>query len=178
MNDFGEKKQNQSIVKFVGRPNDARNKLELNKWKKFLKFIWPWAKEGGKLIAKSKQLTEDFYQAEVTKKQNEAMKFAEEASNIAAEKDLKVQEKVKVVNDEIARIFSDKDVPDMAKQLQLANLIANNPEIAAQLNKIEDIVSKLKAVNFSKFNLEIEEENNGVPAKVLKTKSDKDSDIV
>lgn len=157
MNDIGEKKQNNSIIKFVGRPTILKDKSELTRWKRFLKFIWPWAKEGGKLIARSKQLTEDFYQAEVIKKTNEADKFAAEASNIAAERELKIQQKVRVVNDEIAKIFSDNNVPDIAKQLQLANLIANNPEIASQLNKIDELVTKLKVVNFSKFKLEIEE---------------------
>ncbi|MFC4096438.1 hypothetical protein [Euzebyella saccharophila] len=164
MNNSGEKEQNNRIVKFIGRPTNLQSEVELTKWKRFLKFIWPWAKEGGKLISRGKELTEDFYQAEVDRKSKEADKFAAEAANIAAEKDLKIQQKVKVVNEEITRIFSDNNVPDLAKQLQLANLIANNPEISAQLDKIEEVVSKLKAVNFSKFNLEIEEDTSNLDA--------------
>lgn len=166
MNNSPEKEQNRNIVKFVGRPVDTKDEKELSNWKKFLKFIWPWAKEGGRLISRSKQLTEDFYQAEVSKKQNEATKFAAEAANIAAETDLKVQQKVKIVNEEISRIFSDPNIPEIAKQLQLANLMTKNPDLVDQLNKIEQIVSKLKAVNFTKFQMKIESDQSiGLEAK-------------
>lgn len=162
MSNFGEKKQNRGIVKFIGQPNDPQTDGELTKWKRFLKFITPWAREGGKLVAKGKQMTEEYYQAEIVKKQSESYKLAEEAANIAAEKDLKIQEKVKVINDEIARIFSDDNLPNVAKQMQLANLLANNPEIAEQLKVIEDMVEKMKVVNFASFNLEVEESESFV----------------
>ena len=159
MSSAGEKEQKNAVLKFSGTPNEPESPKEKSRWKNFLKIIWPWAREGGRLLSKGKKLTEKYYEAEVSKKQNEAEKIAEEAANIAADTDLKNQQKVKLVNEEISRIFSDGDLPDVAKQLQLANLMAENPEIAEQMSKIEDMVLRMRTINFSKFELDIEDSN-------------------
>lgn len=137
-----------SLIKFNGTPNSSDSYIEFSRWKQFKKFIFSWGKEGGILISKTKKITEEYYTAEVHKKENEALKFAEEAKDIAAQKDLKVQEKVKIVNDEIERIFSDGvDFSNPKTQLQLANLISNNPDILQQLNKISSMITNLKLIH-------------------------------
>ncbi|MEM9276787.1 MAG: hypothetical protein AAGA80_28190 [Cyanobacteria bacterium P01_F01_bin.143] len=152
----GELEETQALIKFTGKPKEPDRPEETTRWRKFLKFIWPWANKGGQLVNRVKEITEAYYSSEAVKKENEANKFAAEAENIAADTDLKKQEKVKVVNEEIQRIFSQDNVPDTAKKLQLANLLANNPQIGEQLEKIESIVQKMKVVNFSEFELELE----------------------
>jgi hypothetical protein len=153
-----DRRENKAIIKFVGEPNELNTPGERSLWKRFLGLIWPWAAKGGLLVSKTAEMTEAFYAAEIAKKQSEADKFAAEAINITTQSDLQKQTKVKVVNDIISDIFSDDKLPETAKMLKLSNLLANNPEITEQWEKIEQMASKLKVVNFASFNLRIERE--------------------
>jgi hypothetical protein len=134
-----------SIIKFSGKPITQSDSAELSRWRKFLLFFTPWAREGSRLFSKSKQLTEAYYTAEVSKKENEAAKFAAETVEIAAKTEKQKIENVKALNDEISRIFSpDARSPPKARALQLGVLIQNNPEIADHLARLEKLICQLQ----------------------------------
>ena len=157
MSNTGENNQNRNQIKFIGKPNKQNTPEELTRWQRFLKRLLPVSKEGARLFGKGKKLTEEYYDAEVSKKKAETVKLAEESANIAVQKDLAKQQKVKVVNDEIQRIFSDNNTPMFAKHLQLANLLSANPEIEEQLEKINAIMQRLKIVNFAEIDISVDE---------------------
>lgn len=135
---------NGPVVKFVGSPNEPSRPDEMTRWKRYLQVLWPWAKKTGKLVNRAGSLADAYSSAEVRKQEGKAAKFAEEATEIAARRDQIQQETVRVVNEEIARIFADNNLPIAAKQLQLANLLASNPQIAEQLERIEGVYMRLK----------------------------------
>lgn len=153
---MGIKSEINAVIKFTGTPSRPDGADEPTKWKRFLRVIWPWAKKSGAFFGTAKEITEAYYRAEVKKKEAEAEKFAAEAANHAAEADLKKQEKVKLVNDEVARIFNDPNTPDMAKQLQFASLLSTNPEIVEQLKTIRELVATMRAVNLTEFRMDID----------------------
>lgn len=158
MNELGEKKQENGVVRFVGTPKGGLEEKELTRWERFLAFITPWAKEGSKVASKAKKLAEENFEADVAKKKREVEKFAAETAEIAENIEIKKQQRVTMVNDELQRIFSDNNLPDLAKKLQLANLLASNPEIEAQLGKIDDIITKLKYVNFTEVEVSVRQD--------------------
>ena len=123
--------EDHAIVRFDGRPNDADSPVEKTRWKRFREFLHLSSR-------KTQELGEAYVGAEVAKKQNEAAKLGAEAAEIAAKADLKRAQTVKVVNEEIQRIFTDKDVPPEAKVMQLSVLAKEHPEILAQLKIIEE----------------------------------------
>jgi hypothetical protein len=129
--------QDVAIIKFVGLPNQLGKPNESTRWRRFLQFLRPWAKKTGWVAQYGAEFGQAFAEAELAKRQGEAQKLAMEAANIAAERDHKEHQTVKAVNEEIARIFSQDDQPELARKLQLANLIAANPQIAKQLEIIE-----------------------------------------
>ena len=139
-----EQRDDHAIVKFEGRPNEPTHSGEKSRWAKFKRLIWPFAKRGGEWAKYGAGLGTAFAEAEVAKKENEAAKLAAEAADTAAAADLKRAEKVKVVNDEIERIFTDPDVPNEAKTLQLANLLQDNPELAQQVERVGELINQLR----------------------------------
>ncbi|MEM8937719.1 MAG: hypothetical protein AAGC64_00060 [Bacteroidota bacterium] len=153
---LGEKEQLKAIVKLSSRPKLPDKPNEISKWKRFLNYINPWAKK----LNKAADITQAYYEGEAFKRHNEGKKFAAEAAEIASRIKVSNQEKVKLVNDEIERIFTNDGLPYEAKMLQLANLVANNPEIAEQLQKVKDMSEVLRTVNFTNINFGLEEKQN------------------
>ena len=129
--------EDHAIIRFDGRPNDADSSIEKTRWKRFLEFLHLSS-------SRSQELVEAYAGAEVARKQNEAAKLAAEAAQIAARSDLTRVQAVKVVNEEIQRIFTDKDVPPEAKVMQLSVLAKEHPEILAQLKIIEEYAESLR----------------------------------
>ncbi len=125
-----------TIVKVEGRPNSPKQPGEQARWKGFKAWLFPYLK-------KSKELAAAYSQAEVTKKENEARKIAEEAAEIAARKDVTKQKEVQTFNAIIDDIFANDTLPPGAKALKLAKLMEKNPQIAKQLEEVKDIIEKL-----------------------------------
>jgi hypothetical protein len=136
MNPENEEILEATIVKAEGRPNNPEKPKEQTRWQRFKTWIFPYWKE-------SKELAKTYSQAEVAKKENEARKLMEEAAEIAARKDLTQQKEVKQFNDIIDDIFADDGLLPGAKALKLAKLMEKNPQVAAQLEKVKDIIEKL-----------------------------------
>lgn len=146
MNTFGTEDSGRggAIIKFVGSPNEPDKPSEPTRWQRFLRFVWPWAQKTGWVAQYGAELGQAFAEAELAKRQGEAQKLAMDVANAAAERDHKEQQTVRVVNEEIARIFSQDEQPDVSRKLQLANLLAANPQIAEQLEVIESLYAKLR----------------------------------
>ena len=155
-----------ALIKFEGTPTDQQSDGEPTRWRRFLNFFWPWARKAGVSAKNAVSLADEFRKAEISKRTAEADKIAAEAADITAAMDSKRQETVRTVNDEIQRIFSDDELPEMAKQLQLANLLAANPELAEQLEKIEHIYELLKLNHGTRIEVQ--------PPKRLEEKTDSD----
>ena len=132
-----------ALVRFSGAPRNDSDPAERTRWQQFLGFFKPWANKGGEFVGRAHELADAYAESEVAIRQTQAQKYAAEAAEAAARTETLRQEKVKAVNDEIARIFTSDQLPDVAKQLQLATLLAANPDIAEQLNKIENIWTRL-----------------------------------
>ncbi|MCZ6653297.1 MAG: hypothetical protein O7D91_09765 [Planctomycetota bacterium] len=124
-------REDHAIVRYEGRSNDAVSPVEKTRWKRFLEFLHLSS-------CKTHEFGEAYAGAEVAKKENEAAKLAAEAADIVAKSDLTRAQTVKVVNEEIQRIFTNKDLPREAKAMQLSVLAKEHPEILAQLKIIEE----------------------------------------
>ena len=132
------------MVKFTGTPNKSSREGEQKRWWHFLNVLNPWGKKVGLAADATASMGVAFAKAELSKKVGEGAKLAAEAAELAARKDKLNAETVGVVNDEIARIFAQEGIPDVGKKLQLANLLASNPQIAEQMDNIEAMLTDLK----------------------------------
>lgn len=141
-----EQREDHAIVRFEGRSNDAVSPTEKTRWKRFLEFLHLSSR-------KTYEFGEAYAGAEVAKKENEAAKLAAEAAEIAAKSDLTRAQTVKVVNEEIQRIFTNKDLPPEAKVMQLSVLAKEHPEILAQLKIIEEHTESLRLTKGVKIQL-------------------------
>jgi hypothetical protein len=133
-----------AIIRFVGTPNEQFAHAEQTRWKRFLSFFWPFANKAGLAAKQAVSLADEFRAAEIAKRNAVAGKLAAQAADISAAKDTKRQENMRIVNSEIERIFSDNGSPEIAKKLQLANLLAENPQIAEQLELLESLYDKFR----------------------------------
>lgn len=133
----------QGIMRLDGQPNQPDAPHEKTRWQRFLDVVWPWAHKGSIWAVAGADLAQDYAKAKIANENNDAAKKGAEAAEKAAEADLKRQEVVKVCNEEITRIFMDDSLPSGAKALQLANVVAANPQIAAQLEKVRAMMETL-----------------------------------
>lgn len=131
-----EKISETSLVKVEGRPNLPEKPRERTRWERFKFWLSPHLK-------KNEELAEAYAKAKVEKEKSEARKRTEEAAEIAARKDLTRQKEVKEFCNIVDVIFADDGLPPGAKALKLAKLMEENPQVAAQLDKIKDLIEKL-----------------------------------
>ena len=125
--------EDHAIVRYEGRPHKSNRPEVKTRWRRCLEFLHLSSR-------KTQELGEAFAGAEVAKKQNESAKVAAEAAEIAAKADLTRKQAVKLVNDEIQRIFTDENLPQEAKAMQLSVLAKENPEILEQIEIIRERV--------------------------------------
>lgn len=144
----GEKEQMDGIVNFNAQPNNIDKRRERNIFKRFLALINPWA-------VKARNITEDYYGGEAARRVNEAEKFAAETAEIAARTELAKLEKVKLENELIDQVFKDDNLPPQAKMIKMANILANNPKLTEQMEKVDEMLAVLGAVNFTKVDIAI-----------------------
>lgn len=126
-----------AIVRFEGRPNEADRPAEKTLMRRFLELLHLVSR-------KSSEVAEAYADAEVTKKENEAVKIAAQAAEIATRADLNRAEEVKIVNEEIRRIFTNEDVPVEAVKMQLQALAKAYPEILEQSERINQMIEELR----------------------------------
>jgi hypothetical protein len=93
-------------------------------------------------FTRSKELAYTYTEAKVEKERSEARKIAEQADEIAAQKNLIRQKSAKEFSAVINEIFADDGLPTGAKAFKLAKLIEENPRVMSQLEKIGKIVEK------------------------------------
>jgi len=136
MIDEDEKILEATIVKVEGRPNLPEQPEERTRWECFKSWLFPH-------MRKSKELAQAYTEAKVAKEENEALKIAEEAAEIAARKDLTKQQEASEFNKLIDDIFADDGLLPGVKALKMAKLMEKNPKIATQLDKVKDIIEKL-----------------------------------
>jgi hypothetical protein len=146
MSGYQDTPERAALIKFSGTPNEPNRPEELSRWQRFKRAVWPWARKGGLLAERATYLGEAYAEAEVAKRDSEARKFAAEAADLSARADHTRQETVRLVNDEIQRIFSDETISDMGRMMQLANILAHNPDLADQLKYIDNLYSQLRAL--------------------------------
>ena len=127
----------QAIVRYEGRPNEADRPAEKTCWQRFLEFVHLSSR-------KTQELGEAFADAEVAKKRNKAVKVAAEAAELAARADLNRAKELRVVNEEIRKIFSDGSLPPEAIKMQLRALAKVHPEILEKVEDIESLVERLR----------------------------------
>jgi len=139
------------LVKVEGRPNSPELPKEQTRWERFKFWLFPHLRKSG-------ELAEAYAEAKVEKEKSEARKRTEEAAEIAARKDVTRQEEVKEFCSIVDGIFADDGLPPGAKALKLAKLMEENPQVAAQLDKIKDLIEKL-ALNKG-FNVEVVDESH------------------
>ena len=126
-----------AIVRYEGRPNEGDRPAEKTRWQRFLEFLHIKSR-------KTQELGKSYSDAELAKRNNEAAKIAAEAAQIAARTDLTRAKVVKLVNDEIQRIFTDESLPTEAVMMQLHVLAKEHPEILQQLKKLENLAETLR----------------------------------
>ena len=126
-----------AIVRYEGRPNEPDRPAEKTRMRRLLELLHLASR-------KTTEVGEAYANAEVTKRENEAVKTAAQAAEIAARGDLTRTVEVQLVNEEIRRIFSNEDVPVEAVKMQLKVLAARHPEIKKQCEQIDEIVERLR----------------------------------
>ena len=129
-----------SAINTVSAPGE--NGISNGRWHK-TKLAWNWTKRAWYCVWKVAQfgteLGREISVAELAKRQADAKKVCMEAESIGAECNDKKQRTVRFVNEEIARIFLQVDQSEMSKRLQIANLLAENPQIAEHLKVLETL---------------------------------------
>jgi hypothetical protein len=150
MTDANEKILEATIVKVEGTPNLPEQPEERPRWECFKSWLFPH-------MRKSKELAQAYTEAKVAKEENEARKIAEEAAEIAARKDLTMQQEASEFNALIDDIFADDGMPIGAKALKLAKLMEKNPQIVAQLDEVKGIMEELALKKG--LNIEVEEDS-------------------
>jgi hypothetical protein len=136
----------ESILEFAGIPNEPNKADESNRWQKFLGWF-SWIGNTGRLLKKGVGLARLATESHSNKNNAQAAEFAAKAAESAARADQTRQQTVTVVNDEIERIFTNPDTPDLAKHLQFAKLIEANPAIADQLDRVSEIYQRLRLIH-------------------------------
>jgi len=161
MNDLHLDGQEKVPIASVGAaPREPDKSGEKSKWVALLKFL----KEHGQKIVEVGSLgtargrarwdaKTSVINAEAKVKKKEVEIKAAEAAAYAAKTDHQRQETVKVVNQEIERVL-ESDASEVTKMMQLANLMAANPQIAEQLGRIKEMYEFLHSARG--FRMEIE----------------------
>lgn len=107
-------------------------------------------------------------EAKAEKEISEARKIMAEAAEIAARRELEIQKEgenfLAIVDD----IFVNDELTEATKALKLAKLIEKNPEIAAQLVKVKEIIEKLALKDGLNFEL-LDESQKSPPEKEKET---------
>ncbi|AUP81418.1 hypothetical protein [Flavivirga eckloniae] len=159
---LGEKEQSEYTGKFDASPENGDKPNESSFWIIFnsvLKNKIPSLFNGFVKFGKNiYTANNDVIKAEAEIKKAEAKKKLAEAAKIANEaKGINIENIMKV-NDSLIDIHTNEKLPDDIKKLLTIASLSNNPAILNQVQKLKDMGSVLKAVNFASINLEIKDD--------------------
>ena len=93
-------------------------------------------------LRKQEELALAYEEAVVRKTEAEGEKLIEEAAKISAERDVAKQLELKQFCENVEDIFAPNDSPH-AMVLKMAKLLETNPEVAAQLDRVNAVLDKL-----------------------------------
>ena len=108
---------------------------ESTRFQRFKQFFLP-------RLRKQEELALAYEEAVVRKTEAESEKLVEEAAKLAAEADVAKQQELAAFCENVDTIFMTTGRPEAA-MLKLAKLLETNPEIAAQLDKVNAIMGRL-----------------------------------
>jgi hypothetical protein len=112
-------------------------KLESTRFERFKAFFLP-------RLRKQEELGVAFEEATVRRIEAEGDRFVEEAAKIAAERDLLRQQELRAFCETIDSVFKSDD-SQLVSSLKMAKLLETNPELAAQLEKVNAVLDRLNA---------------------------------
>jgi len=118
------------LVEVDGAPNEAIRPGEPSRWECFKKFVSPWLRKGS-------DLADRYGEAKLLQEKSKAAKTMQEAAQIAVKTELQRLENIKVFNTILDAIFADDGLPGEAKLLKLEKLSSEDPEFAAQVEKVK-----------------------------------------
>jgi len=135
------------IIRYEGTPNHPERKGELGLFRNFLRAFSGVAKRRLEVkignMSFEKEYSIDREEARPREVETETEKFAAEAAEINARHHERMLHSIRI-NEELRKIFSDDKISDETKALELSNLLRSDPEILAQLEKIEEIYGRLR----------------------------------
>ena len=140
MDNFDDNNDLNNIVHYQGIPEEPQKPNEKGFWQKLREKLFPTLKKG-------EDLAEEFAHSKLDAQhaQNQAS-FQDAADKAAKVEEQKIKNKaldIKTFNDEVERIYSNTDLPLEAKELQIHNLLAHNPHILEQQQKIRAMIKAL-----------------------------------
>ena len=124
-----------AVVHDVKGTPQRSTKKESTRFRAFLAFFVPRLK-------KQEELAIAFEEATVRKLDAEGEKLLQEAAKLAVEKDIARQQELRLFQENVERTFSADDRPEVV-MLKMAKLLQSNPDIAAQLNKVNGVLERL-----------------------------------
>ena len=122
-----------NLIKISVKPN---SQSETSFFKKFVQFFVPRLK-------KQEELGLAYEEAKVRKLQAEAEKITQEAATLAVEKDIAKQQEMTDFCANLDEIF-DPTAPERINILKLAKLMETNPELATQIEKVNQLMERLE----------------------------------
>ena len=132
-----------TITGVSAAPQEPDKEGEKGKWQVFIDLIGKYKDKIFETGALATERVRERYDAGTESIRQEAEIKAMQAAEHAAKVDHQRKETEIAINNQIGKIF-EADTPEAAKIVQLAHLVANNPEIAAQLEKMEQMYAFLK----------------------------------
>lgn len=139
--DSSSETRTSAIVKMEGIPAPIESLEEISSWRRFLRWLNPFTRQGGKLAKYGAGLARAYAEAEVAVKVGEAYKVAEEAAELAARADTQRNEACLAYNKALDEALNDER-PE-GKALKLAKILSENPEVTEQLQVVSEIMDRL-----------------------------------
>jgi|GEM_PF-5326956 len=150
MTSFDDDKSRNGISRLEGRPTEPEKNEERTLWDRFIAIFPTWF-EGR--VKKADELVERAGEGRTKKEEGEGDKAVNEATKIAAEEEGQKIDNVCKLNQEIERIFQ-SDAPLPAKNMQMANLVRQFPELIEQIDEIQADIQKLYYAHGFQFGIE------------------------
>jgi hypothetical protein len=142
-----------SIVTVKGMPNSLDKSTERSLWERFKCWSSPRLK-------RIEELADAYADVKVQRETNRARKTMEEAGEIAARRDIEIQKKRILDQQEIHEfskavneIFTNDGIPAEGKALKFAKLIEKNPQIVEQWDKVKYVMEQLSLTRGCKVEL-------------------------
>ncbi|MCB0771261.1 MAG: hypothetical protein KDC00_12755 [Flavobacteriales bacterium] len=143
-----------SILKFIGSPTGERDR-KISPWKKFLRWLIPALDKGGRILTTGKELTQQFYEAEISIKNSTAQKIGEEAAEIAARKEVLKTDNATKKNAEIERIMNNSNSSDEVKMMQLINLYGGSENAQKSLEQFNELAKLFKVMYGTEVHVQV-----------------------